>query len=73
MKIDRTTIARIESRSLKHVTLDNAIALAAAIGVAPVHLFVSRNSHDRIFITNVETGDGMNMTCNLARKMGSGD
>ncbi len=46
-KLDRAAISKIESRT-RNVSLDEALLLAVALDVAPVHLFIPRDNDDTI-------------------------
>lgn len=50
--IDRATVGKIENGERKRLTLDDALGLAAALDVAPVHLIVPVKSDE-----NVQLGD----------------
>jgi transcriptional regulator with XRE-family HTH domain len=45
-ELNRSVIANIESRRRKHVTVEEALALAYVLDVAPVHLFVPIDTFD---------------------------
>lgn len=45
--LDRTVIARIESGERK-ISLDDALAISAALAVAPVHMFTPRASGEKV-------------------------
>lgn len=47
--LDRTVIARIESEERK-LTLDDAMAISAALAVAPIHMFTPRASSEAVAI-----------------------
>jgi len=45
---DRATIAKIESGTKKRITLDDAVTLAAALGVNPLHLITPREAESKV-------------------------
>lgn len=50
--LDRSTIARTEAGpAQRKVSLDEAIALSAALGVAPIHMFVPRSDDEKLALT----------------------
>lgn len=49
--VDRATIAKIERGSRRNVALDDALALAAALNVSPVHLFAASLTGDKVAVT----------------------
>lgn len=60
-EVDPTTLLRIErgpwrkdDRDGRTVTLDEALLIAAALGVSPSHLLVPRSTTDRLLIGNLE-------------------
>lgn len=48
LNVDQSTIARIEKGQIKRVTLDDALAIAAALGVQPVQLMVPMKADNRV-------------------------
>lgn len=52
LKIDRGTVSKIEN-GLRGVSLDEGLAIAAALDVAPVHLFLPREDGKQIAIGNI--------------------
>lgn len=59
-RLDRAAISKIESRT-RNVSLDEALLLALALNVAPVHLFLPRDDEAEVQIASnlpaVPTGD----------------
>jgi transcriptional regulator with XRE-family HTH domain len=52
LKFDRGTVSKIEN-GLRGVSLDEALIIAAALDVAPVHLFLPRDDNDKVGIGNI--------------------
>jgi transcriptional regulator with XRE-family HTH domain len=54
----QATVARIETGG-RRVSVDDALALAAALGVSPLHLLAASYTHDPVPVTpNIEAGPG---------------
>lgn len=52
LKFDRGTVSKIENR-LRGVSLDEALAIAAALDVAPVYLFLPRDDRETVAIGDI--------------------
>lgn len=50
MKLDASNVTRLE-RGTRGVTLDDVLAIAAALGVSPLHLFVPLDNDERLDVT----------------------
>jgi transcriptional regulator with XRE-family HTH domain len=66
-KLDRAAISKIENR-LRDVSLDDAILLAVALGISPLHLFVPRD--DDAFVA---VAPAWNVAAALARRWVRGE
>lgn len=45
------TIARIETKAIRRISLDDALAIAAALGVSPLHLLAPTDDDSKVAIT----------------------
>jgi transcriptional regulator with XRE-family HTH domain len=52
-KLDRAAVSKIEN-GLRDVSLDEAIVLAVALGISPLHLFISRDDDAFVRVTPAE-------------------
>ena len=52
-KLDRAAVSKIEN-GLRDVSLDEAIALAVALGISPLHLFIPRDDEAWVRVTPAE-------------------